>query len=401
MGDENPIRTLGDYSKPSHEDYRNTIELPVGNNVCEIDCAADGKLRDKNTDKSWEIIENLALYVYEGWNDTKEFTELNTHPQNLNEPPKQNPFTFRERTGPNPQPQALGTTFEARVRDYMAEHTERMERFENAIFKQREEINDIMTEMFGLLKELATRRAPEKAGCPTTRRSTSGHCVFLGNNLLSWSSKRQSTLSRSSAEAEYLGVANDVVETCWLRNLLHELYTPLSSATLVYYDNVSVVYLSSNPVQHQRTKHIEIDIHFVRDLVASGHVCVLHVPSRYQYADIFTKGLPSALFEEFRTSLSVHCYPALTAGEFGGGGGTISGGDNGGLGCLFVEDGVLEGCILEQLVMFREAYGDGVIVSSFVNVDESEVVRVRMIRVFHFTFGDLEDVLRNSDLLLE
>ncbi|GJW69562.1 ribonuclease H-like domain-containing protein [Tanacetum coccineum] len=85
-------------------------------------------------------------------------------------------------------------------------------------------------------------------GCPTTRRSTSGYCMFLGNNLLSWSAKCQPMLSRSSAEAEYHGVANVVAETCWLRNLLRELHTPLSSATLVYCDNVSAVYLSSNPV---------------------------------------------------------------------------------------------------------------------------------------------------------
>ncbi|GKB15630.1 ribonuclease H-like domain-containing protein [Tanacetum coccineum] len=86
------------------------------------------------------------------------------------------------------------------------------------------------------------------AGCTTTRRSTSGYCVFLSNNLLSWSSKRQPKLSRSSAEAEYRGVANAVAEACWLRNLLRELHTPLSSATLLYCDNVSVVYLSCNPV---------------------------------------------------------------------------------------------------------------------------------------------------------
>ncbi|GJX76622.1 ribonuclease H-like domain-containing protein [Tanacetum coccineum] len=151
--------------------------------------------------------------------------------------------------------------------------------------------------------------------CPSTCRSTSGYCVFLGDNLLSWSAKRQHTLSRSSAKAEYRGVANIVAETAWLRNLLRELHSPLSTATLVYCDNVSAIYMSVNPVQHQRTKHIEIDIHFVRDMVTASQVRVLHVPSRYQYADIFTKGLPSALFEEFRSSLSVRPPPAPTTGR--------------------------------------------------------------------------------------
>ncbi|GJS82543.1 ribonuclease H-like domain-containing protein [Tanacetum coccineum] len=107
------------------------------------------------------------------------------------------------------------------------------------------------------------KQAPR--GCPSTRMSTSGYCVFLGDNLLSWSAKHQHTLSRSSAEAKYCGVVNVFAETTWLCILLRELHSPLLIATRVYCDNVRV----------------------------------LHVPSRYQYADIFTKGLPLALFEDF------------------------------------------------------------------------------------------------------
>ncbi|GJV07462.1 hypothetical protein Tco_1345118 [Tanacetum coccineum] len=104
MGDANPIRTLGDYSIPSHEGYRNTIKLPEGNNV--VPLRSDTIIGTPNAD---------AVYS-------------NPHPRNQNEPPNQKPFAFRERTGLNPQPQALGTSFEAQVRDYMAAHTERMER---------------------------------------------------------------------------------------------------------------------------------------------------------------------------------------------------------------------------------------------------------------------------------
>nr|GEV00820.1 ribonuclease H-like domain-containing protein [Tanacetum cinerariifolium] len=92
-------------------------------------------------------------------------------------------------------------------------------------------------------------------GCPVTRRSTSG------------------------AEAEYRGVANVVAKSVWIRNLLRELHTPLFTATSIYYDNLSGVYMSANPVQHQRTKHIEINIYFVLDFVALGQVCVLLFPS--------------------------------------------------------------------------------------------------------------------------
>jgi hypothetical protein len=143
------------------------------------------------------------------------------------------------------------------------------------------------------------------AGCPDTRRSTSGYAVFLGDNLVSWSAKRQTVVSRSSAEAEYRVVANGVAEATWLRQLLLELQSPPSRYTLVYCDNISVVYLSNNPVQHQRTKHVEIDLHFVREKVVIGQVRVLHVPMTSQFTDVSTKGLPSSVFEEFQSSLNI------------------------------------------------------------------------------------------------
>lgn len=123
-------------------------------------------------------------------------------------------------------------------------------------------------------------------------------------------------MSRSSVEAGYHAVAHVVAEYCWLRQLLAKLQLPLSSATVVYCDNASAIYMSSNPVQHRRTKHIEIDIHFVREKVSLGEVCVLHVPSAHQFADIMTKGLPVQLFTDFRTSLCICSSPAATVGEY-------------------------------------------------------------------------------------
>jgi hypothetical protein len=86
---------------------------------------------------------------------------------------------------------------------------------------------------------------------------------------------------------------------------LTELHHPLQQATIVYCDNISAVYMSSNPVQHRRTKHIEIDIYFVREKVALGQVRVLHVSTTAQFADIFTKGLPTQPFFDIRFSLNV------------------------------------------------------------------------------------------------
>ena len=162
----------------------------------------------------------------------------------------------------------------------------------------------------GSITSLTAYSDVDWAGCPDSRRSTLGYCVFLGNNVVSWSSKRQTTVSRSSAEAEYCVVAHAVAETCWLRQLLQELHAPISSATVVYCDNVSVVYMTANLVHHRRTKHIEIDIHFVCEKVALGQVQVLHVPSSHQFMDIMTKGLLVQLFTNFRSSLCVRDTPA-------------------------------------------------------------------------------------------
>jgi hypothetical protein len=114
--------------------------------------------------------------------------------------------------------------------------------------------------------------------CPDTRRSTSSFCIYLGDSLVSWSSKRQPTVSRSSTEAEYREVANAAAECIWLRQLLGELHRDIKKATVVFCDNVSAVYMSLNPVHHKRTKHIELDIHFVRECVQLGELRALHVP---------------------------------------------------------------------------------------------------------------------------
>jgi hypothetical protein len=100
-------------------------------------------------------------------------------------------------------------------------------------------------------------------------------------------------------------MANGVAEACWLRQLLQELNAPLSKSTFIYCDNVSTVYLSTNPVQHQRIKHVEIDLHFIWEHVAIGDVCILHVPMTSQFTDIFMKGLSTSVFSEFWSSLNI------------------------------------------------------------------------------------------------
>lgn len=120
------------------------------------------------------------------------------------------------------------------------------------------------------------------AGCPDSRRSTIGFCVFLGKNLLTWVSKKQPTLSRSSAEAEYKALGLTTSELLWLSYLLRDLAVPFRYQFLLHCDNASTTHLAANPVFHACSKHIEVDYHFVRDLVVAGKLLIRLVRSNNQ-----------------------------------------------------------------------------------------------------------------------
>lgn len=127
--------------------------------------------------------------------------------------------------------------------------------------------------------------------------------MFCGSSPISWASKKQHTVSRSSTEAEYRALAITAAELSWIRQLLCDLHVPLSAPPLLLCDNISAIALSSNPVFHSRVKHIEIDYHFVRERVIRGDLDVQHVSSKEQFADILTKGLSNSLFQEHCSNL--------------------------------------------------------------------------------------------------
>ena len=143
------------------------------------------------------------------------------------------------------------------------------------------------------------------AGDVDTRRSTSGYTFHVGNSLVSWSSKKQATVAKSSTEAEYVALSFATQEAVWLRRLLESINCSETTPTTIFEDNQGAIDLSRNPKHHNRTKHIDISFHFTRERVASKEVNVEYCPTSEMTADIMTKALPRVTFEKLREYMGV------------------------------------------------------------------------------------------------
>jgi hypothetical protein len=142
------------------------------------------------------------------------------------------------------------------------------------------------------------------AGCKIDRKSTSGTCQFLGRSLVSWASKKQNSVALSTVDAEYIAVGHCCAQLLWMRQTLKDYGYKLSKVPLIVY-NESAIRMADNPVEHSRTKHIDIRYHFLRDHQQKGDIKFDYVSTHNQLADIFTKPLDKKTFSKLRNELNI------------------------------------------------------------------------------------------------
>ncbi|KAK6136956.1 hypothetical protein DH2020_029301 [Rehmannia glutinosa] len=155
---------------------------------------------------------------------------------------------------------------------------------------------------------LAVFSDPDWANNLDDSKSTGGHCIFFGEYLLTWNSKKKNVVSRSSAESKYRSLADTTTDIGWVQSLFRELGISFEALSTIWCDNVSAINIAQNPVHHNRTKHIEIRHHFLRDCVSKRKIEISFVPSQDQLADIFTKPLTSETFASITSSVRHNAY---------------------------------------------------------------------------------------------